>query len=130
MRKTLKIDTDNDVVTCEMEMGSILLLNNLIPHRSLENYSNQIRWSLDLRWQNPLQSNGFHGLKENLLMRSAMCRNPIIDWDSWNNQDRSTLQGSKNDDFDTTISGPWMKEWPIKQHNRHTVTLDSQWHKA
>ena len=59
-------------------------MNNAIPHRrsittmavvtindldklvcvlSLENWSNQVRWSLDLRWQDPNKPNGFHGLK-------------------------------------------------------------------
>ena len=28
--------------------------------------------------------------------------------------------GDEDDPFDTRISGPWMKKWPIKHHNRHT----------
>ena len=42
-----------EVVTCNMPMGSVLLLNQLVPHRSTENYSDRIRWSVDLRWQRP-----------------------------------------------------------------------------
>ena len=30
---------------------------------SLENISDKIRWSLDLRWQRPDKPNGFYGLK-------------------------------------------------------------------
>ncbi len=52
-----------DSVVCEVPKGSVLLLNNLIPHRSLANNSSNIRWSLDLRWQRPTEPNGFHGLK-------------------------------------------------------------------
>ena len=41
---------EKTIVTCEVPFGSVLLLNNLIPHKSTENYSQNIRWSLDLRW--------------------------------------------------------------------------------
>ncbi len=34
-----------------MEKGSVLLMHKLIPHRSTPNYTNSIRWSLDLRYQ-------------------------------------------------------------------------------
>ena len=51
LEATLGADMGRDVVTCEVPYGSVLLLNNLIPHRSLPNYSRGIRWSLDLRWQ-------------------------------------------------------------------------------
>jgi len=44
-------------------------MNNLIPHRSLPNTSDGIRWSLDLRWQKPDLPNGFYGLKDNIVMR-------------------------------------------------------------
>lgn len=30
---------------------------------SLENFSDKIRWSMDLRWQRPDKPNGFYGLK-------------------------------------------------------------------
>ena len=51
MTKTLQIPiNDQTVVTCEVPFGSVLFLNNLIPHRSTENFSEKIRWSLDLRW--------------------------------------------------------------------------------
>lgn len=48
MAKTLEVDLDKDIVTCPVPYGGMLLLNNMIPHRSLPNMSKQIRWSLDL----------------------------------------------------------------------------------
>ena len=63
-----------EVVTCEMPMGSLLLINQLIPHRSTENFSAKIRWSVDLRWQRPDEPSGFEKVKECILMRTA--RNP------------------------------------------------------
>jgi ectoine hydroxylase-related dioxygenase (phytanoyl-CoA dioxygenase family) len=51
MASTLNIPVnETTVVTCEVPFGSVLFLNNLIPHKSTENYSQNIRWSLDLRW--------------------------------------------------------------------------------
>ena len=41
---------EQTVATCEVPFGSVLFFNNLIPHQSMENYSETIRWSLDLRW--------------------------------------------------------------------------------
>lgn len=71
-------------------------------------------------------------------------------WDEWAKINRSKLQEAaveeaiKNqipelkerevdDPFDTTISGPWMHNWPIVHHNKHTVKLTSNassWHKS
>ena len=30
-------------------------------------------------------------------------------------------ENKTNDEFDTRISGPWMKRWPITDHNQHTA---------
>lgn len=40
-----------DAVTLPMQKGSVLLMHKLIPHRSTPNSSDDIRWSLDLRYQ-------------------------------------------------------------------------------
>ena len=60
IEQTLGVSVERDLVTCEVPFGGVLFLNNSIPHRSLENYSDKIRWSLDLRWQHPDKSNGFY----------------------------------------------------------------------
>ena len=60
IERTLGVDIKQDVVTCAVPFGGALFLNNSIPHRSLQNYSDKIRWSLDLRWQHPNKSNGFY----------------------------------------------------------------------
>ena len=62
IKRELGVDV-KDAVTCEVPLGSVLFLNNLVPHRSLENKSTGIRWSLDLRWQKPDQPSGFDGIK-------------------------------------------------------------------
>ncbi|KAK6999193.1 hypothetical protein BgiMline_008824, partial [Biomphalaria glabrata] len=136
----LNVDFEKDKVLCPVPYGGMLLINNMIPHRSLNNISDEIRWSLDLRWQNPEKSVGFYGLKEGVLMRSA--KNPVtkIDWEGFNKVDRyrkaelDSKDKVEDDPFDTIIVGPWMKKWEMTHTNRHTDRLnsrnDSTWHKA
>jgi hypothetical protein len=89
-------------------------------------------------------------LKDNILITKAGDENFKPDWDGWSTINRTKLQeaavqeSTKNeiaelkqrqedDPFDTTISGPWMHNWPIVHHNRHTakLTTDStSWHKS
>ncbi|MCY3724532.1 MAG: hypothetical protein OXG97_20140 [Candidatus Poribacteria bacterium] len=40
-----------DLVVVPVKFGSILLLTNLTPHRSIPNVSYQVRWSVDSRYQ-------------------------------------------------------------------------------
>ncbi|CAF0803587.1 unnamed protein product [Adineta steineri] len=151
MEKTLNIPVNEQtIVTCEVPFGSVLFLNNLIPHKSMENYSKNIRWSLDLRWQNPNEPNGFYGLKDNILMTKSDDKNFKPDWNEWSKINRTKLEEAsvresikneikelkerqENDPFDTSISGPWMHNWPIVHHNRHTAKLttnSTSWHKS
>ncbi|ESO90037.1 hypothetical protein LOTGIDRAFT_233877 [Lottia gigantea] len=141
MENKLDVDVKRDVRTCPVPYGGMLLINNVIPHRSLSNLSNDIRWSVDLRWQNPNYPAGFYGIKESLLLRSPKYPNLKVDWDSWNNVDYKGLAkkmvevdmpeitGDANWDedidkeFDTTITGPWMKKWDLIHMNRHTEKM-------
>lgn len=131
---TLGVQPGLSSVVCEVPKGSVLLLNNLIPHRSLANNSNNIRWSLDLRWQRPTEPNGFHGLKDNILMTDPGNPGFKVDWAAWAAKSRSQLQqaavgtnwhAGDGDDLDTTITGPWMTTWPLTHHNKHTRALQA-----
>ena len=44
MRKELGVDLEKDLVVCEVPYGGVLFMNNAIPHRSLENFSDIIRY--------------------------------------------------------------------------------------
>jgi hypothetical protein len=148
IEKSLGVNLKKDLVTCEMPMGSVLFLNNLIPHRSLPNTSDKIRWSMDLRWLKPQEPNGVWGLKESILMRDSKNPSKPIDWSKWATIDRQQLakedakagsfKGSSwhgmphptaleptNVDprFDTTITGPWLRLWPLVHHNKHTKAM-------
>ncbi|XP_072048101.1 uncharacterized protein [Amphiura filiformis] len=143
MVKTLEVDIKKDLVTCDLPYGGVLLMNNLIPHCSLENYSDKIRWSFDLRYQTPHKSAGFHGVKEHVLFRTKEDPKHVIDWEGFNKTHRTREQmkesetswHTKEDDFEfnTTISGPWMSRWELVHHNRHTAELKKSaesWTKA
>lgn len=110
---------DGEWVTCTMKKGSVLLINQLIPHRSTENLSDIIRWSIDLRWQRPGEPSGFEGIKDCIPMRSA---DPdfTFDWGDWRGQNRiedALLDDDKAksavDPFNTMVSGPWLERWSV-----------------
>ncbi|XP_078484605.1 uncharacterized protein LOC100178123 [Ciona intestinalis] len=136
----LGVDASKDIVTCEVPYGGVLFLNNAIPHQSLENLSDIIRWSLDLRWQRPDKPNGFYGIKDCVVMRKKDDPKYVVDWSELSGCCRSQLQMKKVDEDDTDlhpeIAGPWMKRWDIVHHNRHTELLNhhkdtyTSWHKA
>jgi len=145
LEATLKCNLREDVVICEVPKGSALFLNNVIPHRSMPNITDGVRWSLDLRWQRGQEPNGFHGLKDSILMApGSKPYDGNVDWGDWAAEDRTQLQvGAMTDaekakikavgeeegrfdedpQFDTTIAGPWMHTWDLIHHNRHTDTL-------
>lgn len=109
---------EGDVVTCEVSKGSVLLLNNLIPHRSTENLSSIVRWSVDLRWQDPAKVSGFDEVKPCILMRSRKNPSHQIDWESWANISRQfkvkegeVVKAEEEFVFDSKITGPWIDRW-------------------
>ncbi|CAH1792836.1 unnamed protein product [Owenia fusiformis] len=124
MSKTLNVDLENDIITCPVPYGGMLLINNMIPHRSLTNVSNDIRWSVDLRWQKVGSPDCLWGIKQPLTLRTAANPNMKPDWAAYEAEDRTEVQttsmGVKMDEFDTTIAGPWMKKWELVHHNEHT----------
>jgi len=62
---------------------TVLFINNLIPHRSLDNVSDGVRWSLDLRWQDAALPNAFHGLKPSLVLSKHGDARYRPDWAAW-----------------------------------------------
>ncbi len=105
----------DDIVTCEMPLGSVLLLNQLIPHRSLENLSDIVRWSVDLRWQNPALPSGVDGHSEMIVMRKADDPDWRPDWDSWivaEEKRQQAWRGRKGiGDLSLDIEGGWLERW-------------------
>ena len=107
-----------NIVTCEMKAGSVLFLHQLIPHRSLENFSEDVRWSVDLRFQNPNNKTGFHtGLVDPIIMRKSEDKNYFPNWKAWFKDYESEhkkfrdIRNDKKDAFDSTMEGEWLKRW-------------------
>eukprot|EP00775_Hariotina_reticulata_P001908 gene1908-2241_t len=71
-----------------MKVGDVLLFNNLIPHRSLDNLSSDIRWSLDLRWQHPEKPAGAFGVKGVIRMTNSGNPGYQIPWEGWSSIDK------------------------------------------
>jgi hypothetical protein len=93
-----------------------LFLHQLIPHRSLENFSENVRWSVDLRFQNPKDEAGFHtGLVDPIILRKADDPTYTADWDLWfkgYEAEHTKFRGrSGKDEFDSTLEGAWLERW-------------------
>ncbi len=95
-----------EVVTCEMKRGSLLLLNQLVPHRSTENYSDIIRWSLDFRWQDPALPAGV-GNKRCIPMRTSDDPTFVQLWHNLEVMNRHSTES----DPGTEIDNSWMSRW-------------------
>ena len=111
------------IITCEMKKGSVLFLHQLVPHRSLENLSDNVRWSVDLRFQNPKDEAGFHtGLVDPIIMRKSNDTNYVADLDKWFSEygvaEANKFRGaSKKDKFDTSVDGSWLERWDTEDTN-------------
>jgi len=127
IEEAIGIPVESNIVTLPVKKGSVLFLNNLIPHRSLPNSSLDTRWSIDLRWQHPDQPSGF-AAKDCLRLSSSEDLLFQPSWKNWAEKDRhvlvAALAGDANvritDQFDSHICGSWMDRWPLTKPTRHT----------
>ena len=106
----------NRVATCEVPRGTVIIFPGTTPHRSLNSYSSDIRWSADFRLHGEssayMSATGrkmdwFYGLKDSLLLLKGG-RSVSVDWDDWVALDRSHLQDKETSSVDPVIVGPWM----------------------
>jgi phytanoyl-CoA hydroxylase len=63
--------------------GDVLLLHNLTVHRSLPNVSDTIRWSVDLRYQDPAQPTGRVHVPGFLVRSAARPGDVVTDREHW-----------------------------------------------
>lgn len=80
-----------------------------------------------MRWQKSNTNVGFYGLKEGIEMRRSGEKYKI-DWNPFLNQLISNVvddptKTKEENEYDTAISGPWMKKWEIIHENKHTERL-------
>ena len=104
-----------EIVTLEVAFGSVIFLNQLIPHRSLENHSDAVRWSVDFRYQHPELPTGQEGIVDPIVMRVDGRPDFEPDWAGWlaaYGRQHDTYRGkSKADEFDPAYEGDWLKRW-------------------
>ena len=58
---------------------------------SLPNVSNQVRWSVDLRWQSPHHNYGFYNIQDGVLFRSPDQPSLEPDWEKFFSVDRKEV---------------------------------------
>tara|TARA_B100001250_G_scaffold108991_1_gene92007 strand:- start:1641 stop:2552 length:912 start_codon:yes stop_codon:yes gene_type:complete len=108
-------DFSNDTIyTCNFKVGTIILFNQIIPHRSLENHSDHTRWSLDLRWQRPDEYSGVD-TTSCVPMRINGENQNFKDWiDAIDRNEFETAdyESKKNEEgmYPDPV-GPWIERW-------------------
>lgn len=104
---------EGERVTCALEFGSVLFHNTMMPHRSTENHSDRVRWTVDLRWQRPGEPTGFDE-RPLVPMRKAGDPGYRLDWPSWQAGTLGDIQayrGLSGDGFEYSCTGPWLDRW-------------------
>eukprot|EP00041_Stephanoeca_diplocostata_P030764 m.939059 g.939059 ORF g.939059 m.939059 type:complete len:443 (+) comp23823_c1_seq9:90-1418(+) len=129
-------------VTIPAKAGSILIFPGTTPHRSLNSFSDNIRWSCDFRLHPKVAArpgksdlDWFYGLKDSLLLREDMRINPTFtpDFSQWADTDRTECQDAAKgvdahqakEEFDPVIMGPWMDLWDLEDNGRPNKHIDA-----
>ncbi|KAK3093622.1 hypothetical protein FSP39_018239 [Pinctada imbricata] len=94
MKDTLGVDV-NTAKTFPVPYGGILVFSNFLPHRSMDNVSDNIRWSVDFRFKKTGLPNGMHGLKDDVILRSSADPNMKVDWSEFSSIERLKLKLDK-----------------------------------
>ena len=100
-------------VVCEMKLGSMLWHRNTMVHRSTENTSDKVRWSVDIRYQNPGKATGLGDI-ELAPMRKAGDPSYRLNWEEWRGHQADGIQEYRTldeDSFDYSPKGPWLDRW-------------------
>ena len=74
---------DGEQVQCPVPLGGVLLIQHKTIHRSVPNYSDHIRWSMDIRYSDPRMPTGRDGVP-GFIARSkaepASVASSLMDW--------------------------------------------------
>ena len=70
-------------IVAECELGDIVLMSRFTPHRSTPNYSDECRWSLDLRYQPTGQHTGRTGHPDFVVRSRSNPASEMRDYDEW-----------------------------------------------
>ena len=87
---------------------------NTMIHRSTENHSDKVRWSVDLRYQRPGEPTGFPEDSKLPPMRKSDDPNYRLDWEAWavGEQDVQKFKKLQEDEFEfSPRDAPWLVRW-------------------
>jgi hypothetical protein len=140
-----------DKVTVPCKAGGVLIFPGTTPHRSLNSFSKNIRWSCDFRLHPKVAArkgkggdlDWFYGLKDSLLLREDPKVDPNYtpNFSEWATVDRTEVQDAglkgqeqadvSKETFDPVIVGPWMDLWDLETDvrgipNQHVDTYVAQ----
>lgn len=80
-------------VSVEMEPGDALCFTQITPHRALPNRSNQVRWSIDVRYEPTAQATAV-GQKQGFVAHSPQEPNAVPTYEQWLKKWDSIPEGS------------------------------------
>lgn len=83
------LDT-SDALALPVRSGGVLVLDPMLPHASLPNMSNNIRWSFDLRYNQSGQPTGRSHFPEFVARSPAHPETELHDWRVWRDMWRDT----------------------------------------
>lgn len=83
-----------EILSLPMKKGDVLLMHKLIPHRSIPNCSDTIRWSLDLRYQKTGTPTG-RSFYPNFITRSRAHPDFVLsDYETWRRSWEEALEAT------------------------------------
>ncbi|MDE0463264.1 MAG: phytanoyl-CoA dioxygenase family protein [Caldilineaceae bacterium] len=80
-------------VSIEMEPGDALCFTQITPHRALPNRSNQVRWSIDVRYESTAQATET-GQKQGFVAHSLSDPTSVLSYEEWLTQWEDIPAGS------------------------------------
>ncbi len=105
---------DGEIVPCEAKMGSVVLFGQMLPHRSTENTSDKVRWSVDFRYQGPGKAVGMPAGTAIVPIRRGDDPDYRLDWEAWKAEQPADVQAynrPEEDNIDYLSEGPWLERW-------------------
>jgi len=109
--------TDNvdfeEIVTCEMNIGSVLIFNDSIIHRTLNNTSTNTRWSFDIRYMRQNNTTGTNQKSIPLLRKKSFNEEDKV---TKNNFLENTVHEKPEPDYPTNFRKNmwWLDRWTKK----------------
>lgn len=103
----------SEIITCEMDIGSVLLFNDSIIHRSLNNTASHTRWSFDIRY---MKENGNTGTNQKSIPLVRANKFSLEEQERRENFIKNTVKEKPEPDYPTNFRQNmwWLDRWSKK----------------